>query len=61
METGFSMFYKCKAEVKKLNDCMGKWFVDDNFIKECRNQYLEQRREYRLTGIGKNEKQRMKN
>lgn len=48
------MFYKCKAEIKELNDCMGKWFVDEDFIKECRDEYLKNRREYRLTGVPKN-------
>lgn len=48
------MFYKCKKEVKILNDCITKWFTNDDFVKECREQYLKDRREYRLTGIGKN-------
>jgi len=61
LNTGFWMFYKCRTEVKKLNNCMAKWFVDENFIKECRDQYLQERRQYRLTGIKKNaEVQKMK-
>jgi len=60
LNNGFSMFYKCKPEVKKLNDCMAKWFVDTDFIKECRDQYLQERREYRLTGHRKHSEQRMK-
>lgn len=40
---------------------MSKWFVNDDFIKECRDQYLKDRREYRLTGVRKSpETQRMK-
>lgn len=55
------MFYKCRSEVKGLNDCMAKWFVNEDFIKECRDQYLQERRQYRLTGIKKNaEVQKMK-
>jgi len=55
------MFYKCKTEVKGLNDCMAKWFVDTDFIKECRDQYLQERREYRLTGVKKSpQEQKMK-
>ncbi|VVC29038.1 Hypothetical protein CINCED_3A007009 [Cinara cedri] len=59
LDTGFWMFYKCRAEVKELNNCMAKWFVDDDFIKECRNQYLNDRRKYRLTGVGKHEEKKM--
>lgn len=54
MDTGFFMFYKCRQEVKRLNACMEKWFINEDFIKECRNQYLEERRQYRLTGLKKN-------
>lgn len=40
---------------------MAKWFVNDDFIKECRDQYLKERREYRLTGMRKSaENQRIK-
>lgn len=48
------MFYKCRAEVNGLNDCMSKWFNNEDFIKECRDQYLQERRQYRLTGVKKN-------
>jgi len=48
------MFYKCRTEVKGLNDCMSKWFTNEDFIKECRDQYLQERRQYRLTGVKKN-------
>lgn len=61
LDNGFWMFYKCKKEVKILNNCISKWFTNDDFVKECREQYLKDRREYRLTGIGKNaEGQRIK-
>lgn len=39
---------------------MAKWFVDEDFIKECRDQYLQDRKEYRLTGIKKSGEQKMK-
>ncbi|CAH1736014.1 COX assembly mitochondrial protein homolog [Aphis gossypii] len=54
LNTGFWMFYKCRTEVKGLNDCMSKWFTNEDFIKECRDQYLQERRQYRLTGVKKN-------
>lgn len=38
---------------------MAKWFNDTDFIKECRDKYLQERREYRLTGIRKNSEQKM--
>jgi len=53
------MVYKCKTEAKCLNDCMAKWFYNDEFVKECQNKYLQDRREYRLTGVKKNPEQKM--
>lgn len=40
---------------------MTKWFIDDNFVKECRNQYLDDRRKYRLTGVKKHEPKKFGN
>lgn len=59
LDTGLLMFYKCKSEVKELNSCMAKWFVNEDFIKECRIQYLDERRTYRLTGIKKHEEKKI--
>ncbi|XP_050544400.1 COX assembly mitochondrial protein homolog [Daktulosphaira vitifoliae] len=55
LNTGFFAFYKCKVQVRELNECMAKWFTDETFIKECRDNYLKERKEYRLTGIRKSE------
>lgn len=54
LDTGFWMWFKCKPQVKALNTCMAKWFDDSEFVKECRDQYLIDRRNYRLTGVKKN-------
>ncbi|XP_050434423.1 COX assembly mitochondrial protein homolog [Adelges cooleyi] len=59
LDTGILAFYKCKPQVKQLNACMGQWFNDETFIKECRENYIVERREYRLTGKKKDE-QKMK-
>jgi COX assembly protein 1 len=36
-----------------MKTCMKKWYYDQDFIKECTELYLEERSEYRRTGISK--------
>lgn len=58
-DTGVLSPFKCKLETANLKDCMAKWFFDDEYVKECTQIYLDQRSEYRRTGISKKQKQRM--
>ncbi|CAF1228582.1 unnamed protein product [Rotaria sp. Silwood1] len=44
-------FLKCRKEVKAMNDCLAKWFHDENFREECKEIYLTERTHYRETGI----------
>ena len=53
---GISMVYKCREENRLFQECMNKWFNDQTFIDECREQYLAKRAQFRTTG----EKQRPK-
>jgi len=39
-----------------MKTCMNKWYYDQDFIKECTELYLEERSEYRRTGIPKKHK-----
>lgn len=57
--TGLLSPFQCKSETAKLKDCMGKWFYNDEYIQECTQIYLNERSEYRRTGISKKQKQRM--
>jgi len=45
--------FKCRSENTKLWNCMEKWFYDEDFKAEMKKEYLEIRRDYRLTGVSK--------
>lgn len=53
------MSFKCKPQTEQLKQCMARWFYDEKFIEECTQVYLDQRSEYRRTGITKKERERM--
>lgn len=50
---GFLMVVKCRRENDTMQECMRKWYTDEGFISECTNIYLNERSEYRRTGIPK--------
>ena len=47
------MAYYCREENTQMQDCQTRWYRDKAFHDECKEQYLQERREYRLTGIPK--------
>ncbi|XP_003740504.1 COX assembly mitochondrial protein homolog [Galendromus occidentalis] len=51
--TGFLVIFKCRKERDIMNECLGKWFHDEDFKNECKEQYLAERKVYRETGIPK--------
>lgn len=56
---GILMTFKCKEETAQLKECLGKWFHDDDFREECTQVYLDQRSEFRRTGISKKQREKM--
>lgn len=48
---GIAMVVKCRTENTALKECLAKWYKDEDFVKECTEIYLNQRSEYRRTGI----------
>ncbi|XP_013792629.1 COX assembly mitochondrial protein homolog [Limulus polyphemus] len=52
-EAGFSMVVKCQKENGELQSCLGKWYNDTEFRKKCTEEYLDERSEYRRTGVKK--------
>lgn len=58
-EHGLMMTFRCKDQTAKLKECMAKWFYDEKFVAECTQIYLDQRSEYRRTGISKKDRERM--
>ena len=50
-ETGLLMAFKCRTENNKLNECLKKWYENEELKEECTQEYLRERSEYRRTGI----------
>lgn len=51
--SSFLMAYTCRKENAAMQDCQTRWYQDEGFKNECKEIYLKERREYRLTGIPK--------
>lgn len=58
-ESGILMPFKCRAPTDKLKECLAYWFHNEEFVNECTQMYLDERSEYRRTGISKKQKERM--
>uniref|UniRef100_A0A1B0G9B8 COX assembly mitochondrial protein n=1 Tax=Glossina morsitans morsitans TaxID=37546 RepID=A0A1B0G9B8_GLOMM len=52
-ENGISMVITCRKENSALKDCLTSWYQNENFKEECKQIYLQERSEYRRTGIPK--------
>lgn len=47
------MVVKCRDENSALKECLSNWYKNDYFKQICTEQYLNERSEYRRTGIKK--------
>ncbi|XP_036325506.1 COX assembly mitochondrial protein homolog [Rhagoletis pomonella] len=47
------MVFACRNENSALKSCLSKWYNNDEFKDECKQIYLEERSEYRRTGVPK--------
>lgn len=45
------MVFNCRKENDALKNCQAQWYQDKQFISECTEIYLQQRAEYRRTGM----------
>jgi len=45
------MVVACRKENKVLKDCLNKWYQDEEFKNSCKEEYLDERSEFRRTGI----------
>ena len=53
------MVVKCRKENSALWGCLEKWYNDKEFKAFCTKIYLEQRTEYRRTGIRSKERKKL--
>ncbi|XP_068218803.1 COX assembly mitochondrial protein homolog [Palaemon carinicauda] len=57
--SGVAMVYKCRPENTALWNCLEVWYNDDQLKERCKKEYLEERTEFRRTGLTKKERQRL--
>lgn len=53
------MVVNCRVQNDALKTCLGRWYKDDNFVKECTDIYLKERAEYRRSGLTKKQRARI--
>ncbi|KAK9506346.1 hypothetical protein O3M35_008301 [Rhynocoris fuscipes] len=51
LANGYSMVFKCRNENNKMKSCLSKWYQNDEFRRECTEEYLKERSDFRRTGI----------
>jgi len=51
-----AMVIQCRQENSALKSCLTSWYHNEDFKKECTDEYLKERSEYRRTGIKKKQK-----
>lgn len=47
------MVVKCRKENAALKTCLTDWYTNESFKETCRQEYLEERSDYRRTGLSK--------
>ncbi|KAL4709046.1 hypothetical protein ACJJTC_005907 [Scirpophaga incertulas] len=52
-EASLLMVVKCRKENSALKECLTTWYKNEEFKQQCTEQYLNQRSEYRKTGVKK--------
>lgn len=58
-EHGLMMSFNCKPQTEKFKECMARWYYNEDFVKECTQIYLDERSEYRRTGVSKKKEQKL--
>ncbi|CAG5123433.1 unnamed protein product [Candidula unifasciata] len=53
---GVMMPFKCRKEAASLKLCLASAYQDPTFVELCTQEYLDERTEYRRTGIKRKEK-----
>lgn len=52
-KSSIAMVYKCRTENNVLKSCLTRWYDDEEFKRICEQEYLEERSEFRRTGLRK--------
>lgn len=54
---GLMMVVRCRKENDIMQECTRQWYTNEDFVKECTEIYLNERSEYRRTGIPKKKRE----
>ncbi|XP_076067385.1 COX assembly mitochondrial protein homolog [Oratosquilla oratoria] len=57
--SSYAMVLSCRKENTALWDCLGKWYNNEEFRERCTKEYLEERSEYRRSGLTKKQRKRI--
>lgn len=57
-ENGLSMVWYCRHQSAKMGECCNKLYADPKFRDEVTEEYLEKRRQFRITGIKESQKKK---
>ncbi|KAI5712683.1 hypothetical protein M8J76_015032 [Diaphorina citri] len=52
-DNGWKGVFTCRKENEKMKECMAHWYHNEDFRKEVTEMYLQQRTDYRKTGLSK--------
>ncbi|XP_013148236.1 PREDICTED: COX assembly mitochondrial protein homolog [Papilio polytes] len=52
-ESSLLMVIKCRDENSVMKSCLASWYNNEDFRQACTEEYLNQRSEYRRTGVKK--------
>lgn len=52
-DNGVLLPFENKQPTDKMKECLAQWFLNEDFKNECTQIYLDERSEYRRTGIPK--------
>ncbi|CAD7080089.1 unnamed protein product [Hermetia illucens] len=53
------MVFKCRDQNNALKSCLEEWYQNEQFQNECKEIYLQERSEFRRTGLSKKKRQAM--
>merc|ERR1712055_804722 len=60
-ESGVLLAFSCRSERDNLYKCMEQYYNDPEFVAQMTEEYLQERSEYRRTGMGAKHKKEAEN
>lgn len=51
LDNAMMMVFNCRQENRRYQECLNRWFYDQQLIAECTQDYLKKRSEFRQSGL----------